>query len=264
MAGAGLTAVPVISIPKKEGQGGDVLELTDLSAGTAEKTIVEHINLAVRPGEVVVLFGPNGSGKSTLIKTIMGIGGFRIKSGSIRFKGQDIGALPTDARVRLGLGLMYQNPPKVRGVTLRQVARFLSRDEGRIDELAAKLLLKGYLDRELNVTLSGGEVKRAELFQLLLQSPDLALLDEPESGVDLENIAVMGEALHTFLALPGKSAFIITHTGYILDYLDASRGCVMMNGKFWCFRNARDIFTTIRAVGYERCLNCDERQPVEK
>jgi Fe-S cluster assembly ATP-binding protein len=234
-----------------------MLEIKNLSVNIGDKPILKGIDLSIKKGEVVILFGPNGSGKSTLIKTIAGFGGYSVAGGKISLKGKPILALPTEERAKQGLGIMFQHPPAIRGVKLQQIARFLSKDEQKIDELADKLSLKDHLNRDINVGFSGGEMKRSELFQLILQNPDMLLLDEPESGVDLENISIMGKALDHYLKQEGKSALIITHTGYILDYVKAARGCVMIDGKFWCAGDPKEMFRNIRTKGYEHCKVCE-------
>ncbi|MFH0772001.1 MAG: ABC transporter ATP-binding protein [Candidatus Omnitrophota bacterium] len=234
-----------------------MLEVKGLTVEISKKEILKDINFNIRKGEAVVLFGPNGSGKSTLIRTIMGFAGHLVKKGLIMFKGENILGMPIEERVRLGLGIMYQHPPKIRGVKLSQIARFLCDDESKIGGFAEKLLVTEHLNRDVNLNYSGGEMKRSELFQLMLQNPDLLLLDEPESGVDLENISVMGQALEDYLKQEGKSALVITHTGYILDYIKAERGFVMIDGKVWCSGNPKEMFESIKETGYEKCKVCE-------
>jgi len=233
-----------------------MLEIKNLSINVSGKPILEDISLIVQENETMVLFGPNGSGKTTLIKAIMGFSGYNAKGGRIVYKGKTINGFSIDERVKLGMGLMYQNPPKVRGVKLGQIAKFLCKDKKRVEELADRLSLKKHLDREINVDFSGGEMKRSELFQVLLQDPDILLLDEPESGVDIENISIMGRVLNEYLAQKNKSAFMITHTGYILDYITAREGCVMIEGKLWCVGEPKEMFNSIKSSGYEKCKEC--------
>lgn len=240
-----------------------LLEIKNLSVKAQGKLILKDIHLDIEEGEIAVLFGPNGSGKTTLIKTIMGLGDYRLTDGQIIFDGKKLNGLPTEERVKLGLGLMYQQPPKIRGVRLSQIASFLSKDKARIEELSNRLSLKEHLNRDINLDFSGGEIKRSELFQLLLQDPKLLLLDEPESGVDLENISIMGDVLNEYLRRKGKSALIITHTGYILDYIKSKKGCMMIGGKLWCVGDPKEMFKTIREKGYEKCKECHEPQRVE-
>lgn len=233
-----------------------MLEVRDLSVRVGNTTILKDINFNIEKGVPAVLFGPNGSGKSTLLKAIMGFEGYAVFAGEIIFKGKKINDMPTEERVKMGLGIMYQHPPQIRGVKLSQIAGFLSQDHKRVAALSAQLSLENHLDRDINLGFSGGEMKRSELFQILLQDPDLVLLDEPESGVDLENISIMGTVLNEFLKNPGKSALMITHTGYILDYVRSQNGCVMIEGSLWCVGNPKEMFESIRKFGYDKCKEC--------
>ncbi|MCU0651174.1 MAG: ATP-binding cassette domain-containing protein [Candidatus Omnitrophica bacterium] len=216
-----------------------MLEINDLSVQVGNKIILKDINFSIKKDVPAVLFGPNGSGKSTFLKAVMGFDGYNIVKGDIVFKGKRINDLPTEKRVKMGLGIMYQHPPQIRGVKLAQIAAFLSKDDKLVAGLAQRLSLSGHMERDINMGFSGGEMKRSELFQILLQDPELVLLDEPESGVDLENISIMGKVLNEFLKKSGKSALMITHTGYILDYVKSENGCVMIEGKLWCVGNTR-------------------------
>lgn len=240
-----------------------LLEVKNIFVELAGKIILKDINLSIKKGQVLVLFGPNGSGKTTLIRTLIGFSGYPAKSGEIIFKGQRIDNLSIEERVKQGIGIMYQHPPKIRGVKLSQIASFLSKDKSRIEELAERLSLKEHLGRDINLDFSGGEMKRSELFQILLQEPDLLLLDEPESGVDIENISIMGGILNKYLDKKDKSALIITHTGYILDYVKAKEGCVMIDGKLWCVGSPKEMFETIKKEGYGKCQECHDAKRVE-
>lgn len=233
-----------------------MLKIKNLSVKIGGKEIIKTVDLSIKKGQIMVLFGPNGSGKSTLIKSIMGFEGCAVCSGSIIFKDKEINNFAIEDRERLGLGIMYQHPPKIRGVKLQQIAKFLCDDDRKIEELSHRLSLNEHLNRDVNIGFSGGELKRSELFQVLLQNPDLLLLDEPESGVDLENISIMGKVLNDYLQKENKSALIITHTGYILDYIKAELGCVMIDGKLWCAGVPKEIFDNIKKVGYEKCKEC--------
>ncbi|HNQ50453.1 MAG TPA: ATP-binding cassette domain-containing protein [Candidatus Omnitrophota bacterium] len=233
-----------------------MLSVHNVSVRVGDKMILKGINFSIAQDIPAVLFGPNGSGKSTLLKAIMGFEGYAVTEGDIIFKGARINDLPTEARVKMGLGIMYQHPPQIRGVKLSQIAEFLCRDRERIAGLSVKLSLDSHLGRDINMGFSGGEMKRSELFQILLQDPDLVLLDEPESGVDLENISIMGTVLNEFLKKPGKSALMITHTGYILDYVRSENGCVMIDGSLWCVGNPKEMFESIRKFGYDKCKEC--------
>jgi Fe-S cluster assembly ATP-binding protein len=245
---------------------GDIaLSIEQLSVEVEGREILHNINLAVRLGETDVLFGPNGSGKTTLLMTIMGFPKYRVTKGKISFQGQDITKLPLDERARLGIGMSFQRPPVVRGVKMRDILAACLRDQGnggRIKQLAEKANMADFLDREINYGFSGGEIKRSELMQLLAQRPTLALIDEPESGVDLVNIALIGELLNSLLEkdcpIPERKCMglIITHTGYILDYVNARTGYVMCDGVIGCEGDPREILATIREKGYEECIRC--------
>lgn len=235
-----------------------MLKVKNLTVIVGENRVLTKINLEIKQGEVAVLFGPNGSGKSSLIRTIMGFDGYRVEEGEIIFKGIRLNHLPVEERVRLKIGIMYQHPPSIRGVKLYQIAKFLCEDTKKISELARTLSLAKHLYRDVNFGFSGGEIKRAELFQVILQGPDLLLLDEPESGVDIENVSIMGKVLDAYLERENKSALIITHTGYILDYVRAKKGYVMMKGKIWCEGEPKEIFESIKTYGYDKCKECKD------
>jgi Fe-S cluster assembly ATP-binding protein len=160
--------------------------------------------------------------------------------------------------------MSFQRPPVVRGVKTRDMlaACLGSRGDGEaIGRLAERLNMVQLLDREINYGFSGGEIKRSELLQLLAQSPDLVLLDEPESGVDLVNISLIGQMINELLQKDLKrqrtrSGLIITHTGHILDYVHASKGYVLLNGTIACEQNAFEVLDSIKENGYEGCVKC--------
>jgi len=245
---------------------GDVaLSIEQLSVEVEGREILHNINLEMKLGETHVLFGPNGSGKTTLLMAIMGFPKYRVTRGKIIFKGHDITTLPLDERARLGIGMSFQRPPVVRGVKMRDMvaACFGGREhEESISQLAEKADLADFLDREMNYGFSGGEIKRSELLQLLAQRPALTLIDEPESGVDLVNIALIGELMNSLLEkdspIPERKCmgFIITHTGHILDYVNARTGYVMCDGVIGCEGDSREILATIREKGYQECIQC--------
>ncbi|MDP8259456.1 MAG: ABC transporter ATP-binding protein [Candidatus Gygaella obscura] len=231
-------------------------EIRNLTVEVESKTIIKDINLSIDKDEVMVLFGPNGSGKTTLLRAIMGFSGYKITKGEIIFEGRKVNNLSIDERAKLGLGIIYQHPARITGVKLHQIARFLTQDESKIKNLAEKLSLTQHLDRDLNQGFSGGEMKRSELFQIILQNSNFLCLDEPESGVDIENISIMGKVLGEYITSLKKSALMITHTGYILDYINAQKGAVMIEGKLWCVGNPKHMFERIKEIGYEKCKDC--------
>jgi len=241
-----------------------MLQIQNLSVETGGKEILHDVSLFLGPGETHALFGPNGSGKTTLLMTIMGFPRYNVTGGRIFFKGQDITRASLDERARLGMGMSFQRPPVVRGVKTRDLimAAMGGRDDHAIDRMAERLDMQELLDREVNHGFSGGEIKRSELLQLMAQGPDLALLDEPESGVDLVSIALIGEMINELLQHERKRhrtrGLIITHTGHILDYVHASKGYVMLDGRIRirCERDARECLLTIKQKGYKGCIEC--------
>ena len=229
------------------------------------KEILHGIDLTINAGETHVIYGPNGSGKTTLLMTIMGFPRYRITAGSIMFEGQDVTYATLDERARVGIGLSFQRPPIVRGVKTREMVEACIQDtdnEDMLMKLAEKANLVDFLDRDINHGFSGGETKRSELMQLLAQSPDLVLLDEPESGVDLENIALIGDLINELLEKTHpmrnrtRSGLIISHTGHILNYVNARTGYVMYHGNIICEGDPHEILETIKQKGYGECASC--------
>lgn len=249
-----------------------MLKIEGLAVAVAGKPILHDVNLEIRPGQVHALFGPNGTGKSTLIGAIMGFPRFQVTAGRIVFKGVDITNAPVHERARAGIGVMIQRPPTVRGLTVRQMVGICSHQQADADALAAGMHMTEFLERNVNEGFSGGEIKRSELLQLLAQKPDLLLLDEPESGVDIENIALVGEAANHILSRGStegqgepmrkqraertKSGLIITHTGHILQYVPADIAHVMFRGTLSCSGNAQEMLQCIQRKGYEECIRC--------
>ena len=250
-----------------------MLLIEDLAVEVGGKTILNHINMEIPEGETHILFGPNGSGKTSLMMTIVGFSGYKVTNGKITFKGEDITYMPIYERARLGIGVSFQRPPTINGLKTRDLVALCARNKKvDVEGLAEMLNFKQFLERDVNRNFSGGEIKRSEMLQLMAQEPDLVLLDEPESGVDLENIVLLGDVANTLLGRgvkhPSgimehahlkkrtKSALVITHTGHILDYITADKGQVLYNGHLCCSRNAREILKWIREYGYEECVRC--------
>ena len=241
-----------------------MLNISNLTVAIGNKEILHDINLHINTGETHVLFGPNASGKTTLLMAVMGFPKYKVISGQIYFKGQDITRLPVDERARLGIGLAFQRPPVVRGIKLRDLTQacLRNREDGSLVEaFSTKLNLSELLNREVNYGFSGGETKRSELLQLIAQSPDLVLLDEPESGVDLVSISVVGEIINELLQKDlmrtrSHAGLIITHTGHILNYVNAHKGYLLINGKLYCEGNPQELLADIKKYGYERCVQC--------
>lgn len=240
-----------------------MLEITDLHVSIGDREVLHDINLTIPDGETHVMMGPNGSGKTTLLRTIMGFAGNEVTEGSIVFNGEDITRMPLHERAERGMGMLYQRPPTIPGLKLGKLLEVTARERReRIPELAAELNMDRFLERDVNAGFSGGEIKRSEVLQLLVQEPTFTMLDEPESGVDIENISLIGNAIARLLEKDQhmvkrtKSGLIITHTGYILDYIDADHGHVLCDGVFKCHGNPREILKSIKTHGYQECVEC--------
>ena len=249
-----------------------MLQIEDLQVKVGDKEILKHIDLEIHPGETHILFGPNGSGKTSLLMTIMGYPQYKVTGGRIVFKGEDITHMPVNERARLGIGVSYQRPPTIHGVKTRQLVAICAKGEVDVESLAEKVNFAEFLDRDINLHFSGGEIKRSELLQLMAQDADMLLFDEPESGVDLENISLIGNAISRLLQRDfrvnskktqkerreerTKMGLIITHTGFILDYITADKGQVLYEGVLTCTSNPREIFRCISEVGYGECVKC--------
>ncbi len=250
-----------------------MLEIKDLHVNIGDNEVLRGVDLSIAEGETFILFGPNGSGKTTLLMTLMGFAEYKVTQGQILFKGRDITHAPMYERARIGLGMSFQRPPTIHGLPTRTLVNMCGRGHALdVDKLARQVNFDRFLDRDVNAGFSGGEIKRSELLQLMAQQPDFLLFDEPESGVDLENMALIGNTARRLLdgetgddaACTGlrrrrgcaKSGLIITHTGYILEYVNADRGQVMYEGKLCCEARPREILEHVRTHGYQECLNC--------
>jgi len=249
-----------------------MLIIEDLQVKIGNKKVLKHVDLEIQSGETHILFGPNGSGKTSLLMTIMGYPQYKITGGRIMFKGEDITHMTIDERARLGIGMSYQRPPSIQGLKTRRMVQVCGDGHVDVDALADKMNFTEFLERDINVGFSGGEIKRSELLQLMAQDADLALFDEPESGVDLENISLMGNAINSLLQRVNgtqhdktakriarersKMGLIITHTGFILDYVTADKGLVLYDGVVAGRGNPVEIFKQIKKVGYRECAQC--------
>ena len=240
-----------------------MLQVKNLYVNVGDKEVLHDINLQIDDGETHVLLGPNGSGKTTLLMTLMGYSNYSVTKGSITYNGEDVTNMHANERAKRGIGMLFQRPPTISGLKLGKILTAISRTkQENIPELAKSVHMDKFLERDINKGFSGGEIKRSEVLQLMIQNPDFVMLDEPESGVDLENISLIGTTIGTLLekdkhrANRKKSGLVITHTGYILDYLDADKGHVMCDGQIRCHGNPREILKDIKQRGYKECLEC--------
>ncbi len=238
-----------------------LLEIVDLSVSIGNKQVLKNFNLKIGQGETHALFGPNGTGKTTLLNVIAGIPRYTVEGGRIEFKGEDITHMSMDERARLGIGMAFQRPPAIRGLRLKDLIKIIN-PKADAQEILKRMDFEAFAERDVNRGFSGGEVKRSEMVQLLAQQPDFVMLDEPDSGVDLENIKLIGEAINTLTqkdlrpSARTKSGIIITHFGHILEYMKADRAHVMLNGSIVCSGNPAEILGQIKKSGYEGCAAC--------
>jgi Fe-S cluster assembly ATP-binding protein len=244
-----------------------MLEIKDLHVEISGSEVLKGIDLLIPDGETHILFGPNGSGKTSLLMTIMGYPQYKITRGTIKYNSIELNGMPIDERAKLGVGLFFQRPPSLKGIKLSEMASIILSKSGlKLDlAVAAKALNIEYLmDRDINSGFSGGEIKRSELLQLFAQKPGFLMLDEPESGVDIENMKLIGGKIRTLLGRDleprhrTKSALIITHTGYIMDFVDADAGYTLLEGRIKCRHDARTLFEGIQKNGFRECDVCKD------
>ena len=219
-----------------------LLEIKDLHAGVEDKEILKGLNLSIGKGDVHVILGPNGSGKSTLMNIIMGHPKYQVTSGEMFFEGEDLSSLKTFERTRKGLFLSFQTPEEIPGITVENMIRtakqaitgqkvklfpFRKELKAMMQELKMK---PEYAERYMNVGFSGGEKKRNEILQLLMLQPKLALLDETDSGLDVDAVQIVSEGVAKFHNSE-NSCLIITHNTRILEKLHVDKVHVLINGK---------------------------------
>ncbi|MEM3407651.1 MAG: ABC transporter ATP-binding protein [Nitrososphaerota archaeon] len=233
-----------------------MLEIKDLHVEIMGKKILNGINLEIEENEKIVLLGPNGSGKTTLLKAIMGLSPIEIIKGSIIFKGKDITNLSIDERAKLGIGMAFQFPPSIKGVRISDILNKFGLKKDDFDEIAKKFNFPiEFFEREINIGFSGGEMKRIECMLLYNQKPKLALIDEPDSGVDIINLGVIGKSISTLLE-NNCSGIIVTHQGLILNYVEVDKAYVLLNGKIACYGEPMEVLKDIAKGGYEKCEIC--------
>ena len=247
-----------------------IIEVKNLCVAVEGQELLHGLNLTIPAGEVHALLGPNGCGKTTLMMTLMGYPHYEVTGGQILFEDTDITELDITDRARLGISIAQQRPPTMVGVKLQHLVDYVvatnSIKAEEIQALAKTFHVESFLDRSVNASLSGGEMKRSELFQLLITHPRFAMLDEPDSGVDLETLPLVGQMVDALLAkeqghpVKRKAGLIITHTSYILDYVYADKAHIMLNGRIECSGNPRLIIEEIRRSGYQGCVKCMKKQ----
>ncbi|MDI6601209.1 MAG: Fe-S cluster assembly ATPase SufC [Thermoanaerobacteraceae bacterium] len=241
--------------------GKMLLEVRDLRASVEDKEILKGINLNIGRGEIHAIMGPNGSGKSTLCNTIMGNPSYMVEGGSIFFEGDDITGMKVNERAKRGIFLSFQYPEEIEGITLENFLRTaLNTVTGKNQSiLGFKKLLKEkmqllemkdeYAERYLNVGFSGGEKKKAEILQMAILNPKLVMLDEIDSGLDIDALRIVAESIKK-VKTEDMSILIVTHYNRILDYLEPDYVHVLMDGRI--VRNGDSgLARELEETGYE-------------
>ena len=240
----------------------DLLNVKNLAVNVEDKEILHGVSLTVNKGETHVLMGPNGAGKSTLGNALMGNPQYEITGGKILFNGQDITGEATDKRAKMGMFLSFQNPLEVPGITLGNFIRSaLQQRTGQHIRLwdfkkemrkAMEILNMdpSYADRDLNVGFSGGEKKKAEILQLLMLKPSLAILDETDSGLDVDAVRTVSKGVEEYQKSMDGALIIITHSTRILESLKVDHTHVLVNGNMKAEGDA-SLVEKINEQGFE-------------
>jgi Fe-S cluster assembly ATP-binding protein len=251
------------------------LEIRNLHVRVADKDILRGVDLAVGKGEIHALMGPNGSGKSTLANAIMGHPSLEVTEGQIIWGGEDITEAATDERARMGLFMAFQYPVSIPGVTVTKYLRTVlnahreSRGEEPVSLRDFASTVKAAMERTnvpeefsrryLNEGFSGGEKKRMEILQLILQHPQLAILDETDSGLDIDALKTVSDGVNS-VAGPDLGVLIITHYQRILHYIQPSNVHVMYRGRI-VREGGPDLVTELEAKGYGWITESLEPEP---
>ena len=239
-----------------------MLEIKNLHASVEDKKILKGINLTVNPGEVHAIMGPNGSGKSTLASVIAGKEDFEVKKGSIALEGEDLAELAPEERAHRGIFLSFQYPVEIPGVTVTNFLKTAineSRKARGLEDMPANQMLKlireksemleidrKFLSRSLNDGFSGGEKKRNEIFQLAMMEPKLAILDETDSGLDIDALRIVANGVNK-LRSKDNAIVVITHYQRLLEYIVPDYVHVLFDGKI------------VKSGGKELALELEEK-----
>lgn len=242
-----------------------LLKIENLTVQVEEKEILHNIHLDIRKGETHVLMGPNGAGKSTLGYTLMGNPRYEATGGKIIFRGKDITKESADKRAKEGMFLSFQNPLEVAGISLssfiknaveqRKGSRIRMWDFKKELKKAMELLNmdESYALRDLNIGFSGGEKKKAEILQLLMLNPKLAILDETDSGLDVDAVRTVSQGIETYQKEKDGALLIITHSTRILESLKVDYAHILVNGRIIKTGDA-SLIEEINENGFEAFL----------
>ena len=221
-----------------------LLTIENLCVSVEDEEILNGLSLTVNAGETHVLMGPNGAGKSTLGNVLMGHPAYRITKGSLRFRGEELSGKPPELRARAGLFMSFQTPPEIAGISLENFLRnALEQRTGKRVKLwdfhkeltAAMALLQmepSYAERDFNVGFSGGEKKKSEILQLLMLKPALAILDETDSGLDVDAVRAVSEGVRAYQEGSDSALIVITHSTAILSALRVDAVHILADGRF--------------------------------
>ncbi|HID87686.1 MAG TPA: ABC transporter ATP-binding protein [Anaerolineae bacterium] len=238
-----------------------LLRVEDLHLQREDRQILRRVHLAVAPGQVFALLGRNGSGKSSLAYTLMGCAGYAPQRGRILFAGQEITRLPMTERARLGLTLAWQEPARFEGLKVRDYLALgmQSPSQERMEEALEAVALSplAYLNRPVNETLSGGERKRIELAAVYAMRPRLAILDEPDSGIDVLSLEDIGHLIRR-MAAEGTTVLLITHRDEMVPVADAA--ALMCEGEIVRVGDPEEV----RRHYTRRCRPCELAEVVEE
>jgi Fe-S cluster assembly ATP-binding protein len=243
-----------------------ILEIKNLNVEASGKKIINGLNLTVRSGEFHVLMGPNGSGKTTLTNAIMGYPGVKITDGDVLVDGKSIKDLPVNERAKLGLFLQFQNPVEIDGVGFVNFVR-TAKDSlggsttgtkelmGEIRSYTEKLKIKnGIIGRNLNQGFSGGEKKKGEILQMAVLKPKMAILDEPDSGLDVDSIKDVAAAISEIAEKEKLGLIVITHYSRILSYMKPGYAHIMVNGAIIA-EGGKELIEKVEKEGYEAIMS---------
>jgi Fe-S cluster assembly ATP-binding protein len=253
----------VLETTPPSSHGAALLLVEDLHASTEDAEILKGINLEVRAGELHAIMGPNGSGKSTFANVLLGNPGYTVTQGRILFKGDDVTHLPSDARAKLGMFLAFQYPEEIPGVPLSQFLRQASaaRKDSEVSVLEIRVKIRewltrlgmdlGFAERHLNDGFSGGEKKRNEILQMALLEPEIAILDETDSGLDIDGLRVVAKGVEEVRRIrPDLGVVIVTHYRRILDELAPDRVHVLVDGRI-VESGGDELASRLEREGYE-------------
>ena len=242
----------------------NMLKINNLHASVDSTEILKGISLEIKAGEVHAIMGPNGSGKSTLANVLMGNPTYEVTKGTIEFDGEDVTEYPVDKRAKKGMFLAFQYPESIPGVTIVNMLKTALTNIEETDYTAVELRLKvadamkelglspDFVDRYLNEGFSGGERKRNEILQLAVLNPKLAILDETDSGLDVDGLRVVGEGISN-LKTPERGYLIVTHYQRLLEYINPDFVHVFVDGNI-VESGSKDLSDKLEKEGYESYL----------